>query len=74
MILCGKKNVPLQHTCCKIGIRFSRGSVKYVYTVCMYVLYICHRADSVYIGGFYFFALVSETAVLFSYVKIFYMI
>lgn len=37
----------------------------------MYVLYIYHRADSVYIRGFYFFALVSETAVLFSYVKIF---
>lgn len=74
MILCEplleKKNVPLQHTCCKIGIWYSRRSVKYVYTVCMYVLYIYHRADSVYIRGFYFFALVSETAVLFSYVKI----
>lgn len=37
----------------------------------MYVLYIYHRADSVYIRGFYFFALVSEMAVLFSYGKIF---
>lgn len=40
----------------------------------MYVLYIYHRADGVYIRGFYFFALVSEMAVLFSYVKIFYII
>lgn len=37
----------------------------------MYVLYIYHRADSVYIRGFYFFALISQTAVLFSYIKIF---
>lgn len=49
-------------------------SVKYVYTVCIYVLYIYHRADGVYIRGFYFFALVSEMAFLFSYVKIFYII
>lgn len=42
--------------------------------VCMYVLYIYHRADGVYIRGFYFFALVSEMAFLFSYVKIFYII
>lgn len=33
----------------------------------MYVLYIYHRADGVYIRGFYFFALVSEAGVLFSY-------
>lgn len=40
----------------------------------MYVLYIYHRADGVYIHGYYFFALVSEMAILFSYVDIFYII
>lgn len=38
----------------------------------MYVLYIYHRADGVYIRGFYFFALVSKLAILFSYVKFFF--
>lgn len=42
--------------------------------ICMYVLYIYHRADSVYIRGYYFFALVSKMAVLLSYVKTFYII
>lgn len=37
----------------------------------MYVLYIYHRADGVYIRGFYFFAMVPEMAVLISYIKIF---
>lgn len=40
----------------------------------MYVLYIYHRADGVYIREFYFFALVSEMTILFSYIKIFYII